>query len=85
VRARGLVVGRIFTVNPTRVGSPWMWTLIFPHHAGRSPTPRLRGCTRSRHGGIRQELAVPGLMKTIFAFARRASDKNKSRKESALI
>jgi hypothetical protein len=31
------VVGRIFKVL---VGgrTPWMWTLIFPHHEGRSPT-----------------------------------------------
>jgi hypothetical protein len=38
VLAEGAVVGRIFKANAAAVGSPWMWTLIFPHHAGRSPT-----------------------------------------------
>jgi hypothetical protein len=34
----GAVVGRIFKANAALVGSPWMWTLIFPHHEGGSPT-----------------------------------------------
>jgi hypothetical protein len=34
VAADGAVVG----ANAAPVGSPWMWTLIFPHHEGRSPT-----------------------------------------------
>jgi|SRR5262249_4390350 len=34
----GEAVGRIFKANAAPVGSPWMWTLIFPHHEGRSPT-----------------------------------------------
>jgi hypothetical protein len=38
VLANGAVVGRIFTPKSAPVGSPWMWTLIFPHHQGRSPT-----------------------------------------------
>ena len=38
VLADGVVVGRIFKVNAAPVGSPWMWTLIFEHHEGRSPT-----------------------------------------------
>jgi len=39
VLANGAVVGRIFKgANAAPVGSPWMWTLIFPHHEGRSPT-----------------------------------------------
>jgi hypothetical protein len=38
VLADGAVVGRIFKANAAPVGSPWMWTLIFPHHEGRSPT-----------------------------------------------
>ena len=38
VAADGAVVGRIFKANAAPVGSPWMWTLIFPHHEGRSPT-----------------------------------------------
>ena len=38
VLADGAVVGRIFNANAAPVGSPWMWTLIFPHHEGRSPT-----------------------------------------------
>jgi hypothetical protein len=38
VAADGAVVGRIFKANAAPVGSPWMWTLIFPQYAGRSPT-----------------------------------------------
>jgi hypothetical protein len=38
VAADGAVVGRIFKANAAPVGSPWMWTLIFPHHEGRTPT-----------------------------------------------
>ena len=38
VLAHGEAVGRIFNANATPVGSPWMWTLIFPHHGGRTPT-----------------------------------------------
>jgi len=38
VAADGAVVGRIFKANAAPVGSPWMWTLIFPHHKGRTPT-----------------------------------------------
>jgi hypothetical protein len=38
VFCNGTVVGRIFKANAAPVGSPWMWTLIFPHHEGRSPT-----------------------------------------------
>ena len=32
------VVGDIFKANAALVGSPWMWTFIFPHHEGRSST-----------------------------------------------
>jgi len=38
VAADGAVVGRIFKANAAPVGSPWMWTLIFPHHEDRTPT-----------------------------------------------
>jgi hypothetical protein len=38
VAADGAVVGRIFKANAAPIGRPWMWTLIFPHHEGRSPT-----------------------------------------------
>jgi hypothetical protein len=38
VLADGEAVGRIFNANAAPVGSPWMWTLIFPHHEGRTPT-----------------------------------------------
>ncbi len=38
VLSDGEAVGRIFKANATPVGWPWMWTLIFPHHEGRSPT-----------------------------------------------
>ena len=37
VLADGEVVGRIFKANAP-VGSPWMWTFIFPHHGNRTPT-----------------------------------------------
>ena len=37
VVANGEVVGRIFKAGVS-VARPWMWTLIFPRHAGRSPT-----------------------------------------------
>ena len=33
-----VVVGRIFKVNATPVGTPWMWTLAFGQHEDRSPT-----------------------------------------------
>jgi len=33
----GEVVGRIFKADVS-VSKPWMWTLIFPHHEGRTPT-----------------------------------------------
>jgi hypothetical protein len=36
VLATSEVVGRIFRANAAPVGSPWMWTLIFPHHEGRT-------------------------------------------------
>jgi hypothetical protein len=35
VLADGAVVGRIFKANAAPVGSPCMWTLVFPHHKGR--------------------------------------------------
>jgi len=38
VLANRAVVGRIFKANAAPVGSPWMWTLIFPHHEGLMPT-----------------------------------------------
>jgi hypothetical protein len=38
VLANDAVVGRIFKVNAASVGQPWMWTLLFEHHKGRSPT-----------------------------------------------
>ena len=37
VLADGFVVGRIFQAKAAPVGSPWMWTFIFPHHEGRMP------------------------------------------------
>jgi hypothetical protein len=38
VLANGVVVGRIFMANAAPVGEPWMWTLAFGHHEGRTPT-----------------------------------------------
>jgi hypothetical protein len=38
VLADGAVVGRIFEASAAPVGTPWMWTLAFGHHEGRTPT-----------------------------------------------
>ena len=38
VLADGVVVGRIFNSAASPVGSPWMWTLAFGQHEGRTPT-----------------------------------------------
>jgi hypothetical protein len=38
VLANGEVVGRIYKANAAPVGASWMWTLVFWHHEGRSPT-----------------------------------------------
>jgi hypothetical protein len=38
VLANSEVVGRIYKANAAPVGSPWMWTLVFWHPEGRSPT-----------------------------------------------
>jgi hypothetical protein len=38
VLANGEVVGRIYKANAAPVGSAWMWTLIFEHHQGHTPT-----------------------------------------------
>jgi hypothetical protein len=45
VLAKGAIVGRIFKANAAPVGSLWMWTLAFGHHAGRTPT---QGCEATR-------------------------------------
>ena len=37
VLANAEVVGRIVKANAAPVGMSWMWTLIFPHHEGRTP------------------------------------------------
>jgi hypothetical protein len=37
VRCKGAVVGRLFHAKAAPVGSPWMWTMIFPHHCGDWP------------------------------------------------
>jgi hypothetical protein len=37
VLADGVVVGRIFKPE-VLPGLPWMWTLTFPYHEGRTPT-----------------------------------------------
>jgi hypothetical protein len=38
VLADGVVVGRIFKVNASPVGTPWMWTLVFEYRKDRTPT-----------------------------------------------
>jgi hypothetical protein len=57
VIADGFVVGRIFKVNAAPVGQPWMWTLAFGYHEGRTPTHGY-AATRGRHDGIRKKLAA---------------------------
>jgi hypothetical protein len=56
VAADGAIVGRILKANAAPVGTnaapvgtPWMWTLIFPHHEGRSPT---HGYAESREAAM---------------------------------
>jgi hypothetical protein len=39
----------IFKANAAPVGSPWMWTLIFPHHEDRTPT---HGYVESREAAM---------------------------------
>ena len=48
VLANGEVVGRIYKANAAPVGEPWMWTLIFPRHEGRTPT---HGYAATREAG----------------------------------
>jgi hypothetical protein len=38
VLADGGGVGRIFKAAASPVGTPWMWTPAFGHHADRAPT-----------------------------------------------
>ena len=50
VLANSEVVGRIFKANgDAPLASPWMWTLIFPHHEGRTPT---HGYAATREGAM---------------------------------
>jgi hypothetical protein len=49
VLCNGEVVGRIYKANAAPVGEPWMWTLIFPHHEGRTPT---HGYAATREAGM---------------------------------
>jgi hypothetical protein len=38
VLADGVVVGRIFKVNASPVGTPWTWRLGIEYHKDRTPT-----------------------------------------------
>jgi hypothetical protein len=38
VLADGVVVGRIMKAAAAPQGKPWLWTLGFWHHEGRTPT-----------------------------------------------
>jgi hypothetical protein len=38
VLADSTVVGRIFNSAASPIGSPWMWTLAYGHHEGRTST-----------------------------------------------
>jgi hypothetical protein len=52
----GAVVGRIFKAKAAPLGSPWMRTLIFPHHEGRTPT---HGYAASREAAINHPSTAP--------------------------
>jgi hypothetical protein len=49
VLADGVVVGRIFNSAASPVGSPWMWTLAYGQHEGRTPT---RGYEATREAAM---------------------------------
>jgi hypothetical protein len=49
VLCNGVVVGRICNANAAPVGTPWMWTLIFPDE-GRMPT---HGYAATREAAMR--------------------------------
>jgi hypothetical protein len=53
VLSEGVVVGRIFKANAAPVGSPWMWTLIFPRTIKAALNAHLRRNARGCDGGIR--------------------------------
>jgi hypothetical protein len=38
VLSDGVVVGRMMKAAAAPVGTPWLWTLVFGHHADRTPT-----------------------------------------------
>jgi hypothetical protein len=58
VLCEGAVVGRIMKAAAAPIGQPWLWTLAYGHHEDRTPIHGLRGDTRGRDGGVRQELAA---------------------------
>jgi hypothetical protein len=73
VATDGAVVGHIFKANAAPVGSPWMWTLIFPHQEGRSPT---HGYEATRDAAMaaanrRQSCALPDVRCEQFWVIRR--------------
>jgi hypothetical protein len=51
VLCNGAVVGRIFNANAAPVGSPWMWTLIFPHQPTGTLRPERPRCGHSPRAG----------------------------------
>ena len=61
-------VGRIFNANAGPVGSPWMWTLIFPQ---RRPHAHTRLCRKlgGRDGGVWQELASIAIENALYVLA----------------
>jgi hypothetical protein len=58
VIADGIVVRHIMKAAAAPVGSPWLWTLAFGHHEGRTADARLRADARGRDGGVRQVVAA---------------------------
>jgi hypothetical protein len=73
VLANGEVVGRIYKANAAPVGTPWMWTLAFGHHEGRSPThgyePTREDAMAAFAKSWRREWALPLFDPILFRFS----------------
>ena len=67
VLAHGEAVGRILNANAAPVGSPWMWTLIFPHHAGRTPTHGYEATREAAMAAFAKSWRQCGLFLRVFS------------------
>ena len=63
VLADGAVVGRIMRAAAAPEGTPWLWTLAFGHHEGRTPT---HGYEATRDRAVRRRCR-PSDRRTIYA------------------